>query len=116
MTSPQDFLLCFDGFRAAIDEAPSESQWGRLCAERAKVETSPDPRAPAAAILLAPSPIPVEQLTVSPRAAASWKEAFKTALIQNGLDPETAAQLTDKEPVSLAIDPVQAAQAAFSND
>ena len=53
---------------------------------------------------------------VSPRAAASWKEAFKTALIQNGLDPETAAQLTDKEPVSLAIDPVQAAQAAFSND
>jgi hypothetical protein len=116
--TPQEFLLCFDGFSAAVGDKPTAKQWKGLLEQRAKVSGlgglgGPSLTASPASVAMLVSD---QQLTISPRVEATWKSTFKQALMQAGADEETARQLTEQEHVDLSLDPVQAAQAAFSLD
>ncbi len=113
--TPQEFLLCFDGFSAAVGDKPTAKQWKGLLEQRAKVSGLGGPSLTASPASVA-MPVSDQPLTISPRVEATWKSTFKQALMQAGADEDTARQLTEQEHVDLSLDPVQAAQAAFSLD
>jgi hypothetical protein len=108
--NPQEFLLLFDGFTAAVEGKPNAKQWAGLLEQRAKVETrdagpAMATRCPAPASAPAAPPVLDEQ---------SWRDFLRQALGNLGCPPEDVDFLAKNEPYNPDIKPADAARAAFS--
>jgi hypothetical protein len=120
--NPSSFLTWFDGFCQAIEGTPSEKQWQRLLAERAKVgangSAAPahDPEDDIVYVLNEkPAPVlPAKSAPPPPLDEGSWRMLFKTALRHLGCPEDQIESISKMEPYNLAMKPADAARAAFS--
>lgn len=100
MSSLQSFLDWFGGWSENIDGAPNPKQWERLV-DRIK------------AIQPEPSNMPIIRETVGkpfseprkPTTNAAWMAQYLDAMLDQGIDPDTAKDYRNGRAVDLAVDP-----------
>ena len=106
MNPLHDFLTWFDGWAENIDKAPTAKQWERT---KAKVEQT-RAIAPGAVSQVSPAAAPAPPPPpAKPTTPTAWKAQYQGALMELGLDPESAKEYA--QGVAVAMDRSPAAVA-----
>lgn len=102
------FLAWFSGYAENIKQKPTPEQWKRIKAEIEKLKDAPMSAPIYAAMPAAPTP-PAKP--PKPTTPAQWRAQYQAALLELGLDEESAKDFTENSSVDLARDPADAAKA-----
>lgn len=114
------FFAWFQGYTEDIDGAPSERQWKRIKGqidELAKVIQGAPVAAPAigGTIPLSHAVEPAPKPKPKPTNISEWLLQYKEALVELGLDEESAVDFTEEygedNPPNIALDPAAEAKA-----
>lgn len=104
MTTLAHFLSWFEGFSENVDIAPTAAQWERIKAKIADI-TEDDP---GSAVPVQGSkrrvPVPIKIET-----RPQWIGAYKAAMMEQGIDHESATEILNGREIDIAMDPVVAA-------
>lgn len=108
MTDLKSFLCWFEGFAENIKKQPTPEQWGRIKARISSISEGGEAAvvAPPVAVQSGPAPMP------KPTTEAQWLAQYQAALIDMGLDDESAADFAREAVVNMAADPAASARAA----
>lgn len=107
MNNLRDFLNWFSGYAENVKKQPTPSQWARI-KEKVRVLEQMADAGPEAA---APAPVAKPTRMTKPSNAREWKAQYQGALIEMGVDSESAREFAATADVDLARDPVAAAKA-----
>jgi truncated hemoglobin YjbI len=104
MTTLAHFLSWFEGFAENVENSPTASQWERIKAKIADItDDEPASAAPSqASKRRAPVPIKIET-------RSQWIGAYKAAMMEQGIDYESASEILNGREIDIAMDPVAAA-------
>ena len=105
MSDLAHFLSWFEGYAENIEEAPTAKQWGRI---REKIEALSARKATAETSAAAALPKSAAEPRVHTK--ASWIAAYKAEMIDRGIDPDSAAEILEGDPIDTESDPVQRAR------
>jgi hypothetical protein len=106
MADLNTFLAWFSGYAENIKKQPTPSQWSRIKAEIAKIDPI---TVHVGSVGSAPPPMPAR-----PNTPTAWKAAVQAALIEAGLDDESAKEMTADLPIELSREPAAVAKAMMT--